>query len=181
MPFDPKILSDQDDQRVDGSQSELPAELLALGEQLRCDAAWLAERYPPKSFAGLVAVGSAEPDEIKSARPNPQRRWVVAWSAVAALVLVAFVGGVIVWQSLSNSEAVRTRTARAEDSSNNRADSGQREAAADNQANWRMTAGPSSVSLGEAEAFLMRVSGPELEAVLDLMEADEADHSNLSL
>ena len=59
MPFKPKLVSWEQD-ASDASELKLPPDLVALGEQLRDDALYMADRYPADGF-GSVRVTDSSP------------------------------------------------------------------------------------------------------------------------
>jgi hypothetical protein len=58
MPFDPKLIQPDDAPLLPSGEIDLPADLAALGEQLRDDAQHLAQRYPAAATGAGVALAS---------------------------------------------------------------------------------------------------------------------------
>ena len=102
MPFEPRVVSPDDEPWHDGTQSDLPPDLEALAEQLRADAAMLAGRYPAEhSEAGVyVAAHETSIGSLGGRSPRMRPHW---WSAavVAALSVMVLAAGWAVWRVVS--------------------------------------------------------------------------------
>jgi hypothetical protein len=153
MPFDPKLLpSDEPPLKRDG-ELDLPADLEALGEQLRDDAAHLARQFPPSPAAAPLRVRSRSP-----------RKW--NWQlAGAAGVAGAMIATAAVFVLTTPFTATQTRGKSAV-TRNNSAVVGRAPIVGSAE-------GPSRVRHDDSSEYtisLADLSSPELEALLDLME-----------
>jgi len=181
MPFEPRIVSPDDERWQGEATSDLPPDLEAVAERLRSDAAMLAERYPGECSAADVCPPSfgpsIGPSDHRASRG--ERRW---WSAAAAaaITLTLLAAGWTVWRWASPASEEGDRAAHA--------------VVADGVGRVARIAEPVeedpapvmrpvdvSLEFGRAETLLMNVNGPELEAVLDLMETQDTEDPLLSL
>ncbi len=162
MPFNPRLVPSDDEFCGDDEQ------LAALGEQLREDAAFLANTYPAggKSEQFPIAVVTQLPGR------DPRR---IAQVAVAALLVVAGLS-LAVWQGGRIAEQMAGQTATPE--------------ATIVPAEGLIVAEPSEPSFGPLPPPLQSIvrpvshqslTGPEWEAVLDLLESDQGQAQSISL
>jgi hypothetical protein len=173
MPFDPKLIQPDDAPLLPGGELDLPADLALLAEQLGEDAAHLAARYPADR-APAVAL-SAELIE-SAARIKRHSRMRVAWIAAASLASVAVLTISVAIALQNQGEVAPTRgTLAASPATTNPAPAAEApelvslpgpHAAAG-------TLSPGTLSLGE-------LSGPELEALLDLLSAEPKSAASIS-
>jgi hypothetical protein len=157
-------------------ESQIEHRLELLGARLQREAARLAVRYPAQTSRRVV--------------PLPERRWSAtavrgAWLAAVALVLLFLPSLVNRWQQVWRPEHP---LADASLTGNVAADTA--------VTRWRLTA-PSTDVAGHEQAvsshaatvpteiespvFLLEVSDPELEALLDLWETDRTEPTRLSI
>lgn len=151
MPFDPKLIQPDDAPLLPGGEIDLPADLAALGEQLRDDAQHLAQRYP---------AGGAEAGVIPA--PGRSRPWkkfaVLAGSGLATTLAVVVAVQLIGPLGRQN----QTTMAPAGDVAEHTP------AATAAPATLSPTgSSPTTISLTE-------LSGPELEALIDLWQREPA-------
>jgi hypothetical protein len=66
MPFNPKLVLPDVPPLASDGELNLPADLAALGDQLTDDAAHLARRYPSRLPTGLAAIKSERPTAWRS-------------------------------------------------------------------------------------------------------------------
>lgn len=149
MPFDPKLIPPDDAPLLPDGEIDLPADLAALGEQLRDDARHLAQRYP---IGG--AVVSARP---AASRSRPWKRIVVLAAsglatALAVVVAVQLIGP-LGRQNQKTMAPARDVAERAP------------AATAAPAASVPGVGSPTTISLTE-------LSGPELEALIDLWQRE---------
>jgi hypothetical protein len=181
MPFEPRVVSPDDQPWHGDAQSDLSPDLEALAERLRADAAMLAERYSAEYSQTGISPAVLEASTASSRDRSPRRspRW---WSVavVAALSLMVIAAGWTVWRLAfpsvhSGDHATDTVVA---------VDVGQAASTAE-----RVDDGPGAslpptapaIEFGSAETLIMNVNGPELEAVLDLMETQDTEDPLLSI
>jgi hypothetical protein len=181
MPFEPRLVSPDDEHWAEDAELDLPPDLEALTEQLRADAVMLAEHYPTqRSETDAFAVRLAGSGRLDVGRPNARR--FVWWSAIAvaaATVLVAAAGWGI-WQLASPVGGDTPQAAGKVDSGRGGRGLDLASASVDTAAGESENA-RGAVPGSAAETMLIHVSGPELEAVLDLMETQGTDDSLLSI
>ena len=150
MPFDPRLIQPDDAPLKSDGEIDLPADLAALGEQLREDALHLAARYP--ASGGIHLAERPQPASAPRVR-SWQRIAVLATTALAtALVAVAAV-------QFAGSRRVNLPVANAPAPDVNESRSGE------STATSKPLAAPPTISLTE-------LSGPELEALLDLWQRE---------
>jgi hypothetical protein len=151
MPFDPRVIKDDDDFIPDDEQLEM------LGAQLRDDARHLASVYPAKKADAEVAVDPPRP--LRSSRAA-----LLVIVSAACLALGLFVS--LAWMRGAPEQATIVLTP--------------------NQVEVVSPTAP----VPPAEPFLPVVTtpvvhqgltGPELEAVLDLLESDAEAEQSVSL
>ena len=190
MPFEPRIYDKGDgggsnrpsDEPVwdDAEQLDLPDDLAALAEQLRDDAVYLAECHPADATHEQRELAWKEFVESESPARQPSHPW--KWiSAAAALTLVFTLGG---W-------AIYSRTSATHQGHNIVANETPSNAATHNHTghNASVTRAVIGTPLNAGAAlsepldeqprlspasFLLEVSGPELDGMLDLLEEDES-------
>jgi hypothetical protein len=149
MPFDPKLIHPENAPLLPDGEIDLPPELAALADQLRDDSAHLAARYP-----------AARSDAQVAARPATRRKWtkIAALAASAAATLLVSVVA-IEWfgGAAERSPIVANQPA-------------DRPALANPGA--PASAAVPTVTHGSAAISLTELSGPELEALLDLWQRE---------
>jgi hypothetical protein len=162
MPFDPKLIQPDAAPLLPDGEIDLPADLTALGERLRDDALHLARCYPA---GGAVAGASAA-----APRSRPWKKMAVLATSGLATAL-AVVVAVQVVGPLGN----RRQTIPAAD----RGAEHQAVAATDTTAT---TAAEAISGTSPAAISLTELSGPELEALIDLWQREppSAEGSSIS-
>jgi hypothetical protein len=193
MRFDSRLIHPDDPpQRADG-ELDLPDHLASLAEQLTEDAAHLALNYPAESPAllSLAAKLACEAETVKRAG-QARRARLIAWLSVATVAAVA-VSTSIVILSPGNPTQVPRQVSQS-------ADAAQAEAGFPNQAVASPTArvplpprplgGASgepasilrevSVGPGSATLSLGELSGPEMEALFDLLHRESPAVASVS-
>jgi hypothetical protein len=145
MTFDPRLIPPDDAPLKSDGEIDLPADLAALGEQLRDDALHLAARYP------AAATDRPVPATAERSRSRVWKKFAILATSALATALV----GVIAVQ-LANSRLKNAPVAKAPGPNINTGES----------AAVPLTA-PPTISLTE-------LSGPELEALLDLWQREPA-------
>ena len=151
MPFD--LIQPDDAPLREGGEIDLPADMAALGEQLRDDALHLAKRYP--AGAELTAL-RPEPASTRRSRSVSWKKFTVLAGSALATVLAGIVAVQLIDLPQSN-----PRVAIAPDS-------GATQPAVANPAEIPATMAPA------ATVSLTELSGPELEALLDLWQREPA-------
>lgn len=150
MPFDPKLIPPDDAPLRPDGEIDLPAELAALGEQLRDDAQHLAKRYPAaRDGAAPVAI-------VARARARSWGKVAVLAASAAATVLA----GVVALQIAIPQKATPSVAERPDSAGNNAVVAPEAVPAA-----GESIGSPTTVSLTE-------LSGPELEALIDLWQRE---------
>ena len=188
MPFEPKIVRHSDVPLEAGSDAwtddefdaRLPEGLGALAAQLRDDAAQLSSVYPAR-------IPTEDKIFATTTVAAPRR---AAWLWISAGTLAAVSLSLLValpW--LLRNELPNFTSA--ENSPNTLAADDDRDVAAEPRAEAnRLAAAPDSYDSREAPRssagalpaiFLQNVSGPELEGLFDLWEADEVEQSRISI
>jgi hypothetical protein len=154
MPFDPRLIHPDDAPlRADGDL-DLPDDLAALAEQLSDDAAHLSARYPA-SGEPQVALAA---ELVASAERIKRRAWRrSAFLVGAGLASVAAIGLTVGMLSLRNDPTRRPNLA------------GSAPASAVNEIDTFPVSYPVSSS---ATLSLGELSGPEREALFDLLQRD---------
>ena len=167
MPFNGRLFEPDDSPLTDETQVvppdalSLPDELVALGEQLSDDAEHLAACYPAPPAVEAISSGPA----TLSRRPAPwfirSAATVAALSAAAAIIIAATrlseppKADHRVQQTSGAMPAMKRRPIAA--------------AAAEVTSNQEPAAAPASI------ASVRTLSGPELEAVLDILERESSE------
>jgi hypothetical protein len=147
MPFDPRVIPPGEPPLSGDGELKLPRELAALAQQLGEDAAHLAACYPPRPI---------DLHERAAQAAGWRRRTVILAGSGAALALILLVVS-LAWRGVPPASVDRPELAAAASSETDRQP---------NQPARRATAAArTTVSLAE-------LSGPELEALLDLIERD---------
>lgn len=187
MRFDPKLISTND---ADDLAADLPEELALLGAALSVDAARLAERYPVEQCVAkfdiaeydaversVVASGVTALPVSMSARAwrATTKRTAAAIALVAASIALAiYVGGISNWQHgapLADQGPVRGFVY-----------GGIVHDASDGAAVLQVVpAGRMDDLLPLRGAFFRELSGPQQEAVLDLLEEDALAQGSVSI
>lgn len=188
MPFEPRIVSNDDDGRLraaararhETDDFESP-DLEVLAAQLSDDAAYLAKLYPPRTIPGHVL--------------ERNRRWhlpaAARWRTAAAAVLLAGAGaGFGLWAALQsspigqgNQHQVAVRPA----PSGTVVDEPARDVPVQYQLAAGTSANPSHFLIESEHAglepadLLQELSVPEQEAVFDLLEAEPVQLARISL
>ena len=153
MPFDPKLVHPEEPPLTAGGELDLPADLAALGEQLHADAAHLAAAYPPNGESSLL------PQRQAAHSSYTKYAALVLGSTLAALLVTA-----VIWHSLPVQPAA-SRTA----------------AALPPTAAAIPAASPAMAMPQSGEAVLLvELSGPELEALIDLLDRDPRSASSIA-
>ena len=153
MPFDPKLIQPDDAPLLPSGEIDLPPDLAALGEQLRDDALHLAARYQPGSAIGRELVEQASASGARS------RTWKKI-AVLAASGLATMLAGVFAVQMFGTPQAnpgVAVAPVVPQENPS--------EPAAVPTALSTSIGSPPMVSLTE-------LSGPELEALLDLWQRE---------
>ena len=151
MPFDPKLIQPEDAPLLPDGEIDLPADLAALGEQLRDDARHLAQRYPASGAGSGVAPAAG--------RSRPWTKiGVLAGSGLAAALAAVVAVQLIDPLGLQNQTIMPPARDVAEHATAVTA------ASADSVPG---AGSPATISLTE-------LSGPELEALIDLWQREPA-------
>lgn len=151
MRFNPKIVRGEEPPVTVDGEIELPADLAALADQLGDDAAHLAACYPPVRATRLSRTPSAP---RRKAMPRG-KTIAIAAAAIGGAALAALITLSALFPSATMPLAARTSGV---------------------QSNPSSTHSLTSFSPGgEATVSLVDLSGPELEAWLDLI-ASEPSH-----
>lgn len=188
MPFDPN--RSNPDRSPGGADSfELPDELACLGEQLEADAAYLASRYPAPTVAdsGPARDRPMPPERARrqsfSTRPAGRRTWYVTLAAVALVLLICVtLPHVVRWgpPQPENHPAAGKKVA-------------VRQPSADGPVVAESPAGEKAKEPGEEAGqpadnlrwppalLFQEATAPELEALLDLLESEDAQDATLSI
>lgn len=180
MPFEPRVVSPDDEPWLGDAQPDLSPDLEAVAERLRADAAMLAERYPADfASSGIYPPSLESPIRATGHRVSRARKGWWPAAVVAALSLMVLAAGWTVWRLASPA------VDRSDDGADAVVADGVGPVAAPTEiVNDDATALPTvsaSMKFGRAEALIMNVNGPELEAVLDLMETQDTEDPLLSL
>ncbi len=202
MPFKPKLIAPDEAPVDEAGELQLPGELVELAQRLTSDADALASAYPARSPANwsaspvapdTVNAPSKTSDPSKSReRATSPRRWL-GWIASLLGLLVAVTVGVAVYFAAMSGEQTRRSVSDAPAA-------GQSEHVAETANPSSPQPQPSAVSKTDREQpataparaesapwstapalFLREVSGPELEALLDLMEQEARQRVQVSI
>jgi hypothetical protein len=152
MPFDPKLIPADDAPLLPSGEIDLPADLAALGEQLRDDAQHLARRYP--AGGDVVAVRPA------ASRTRPWTKIAVLATSGLATALAVVVAVQVVGPLGNRRQAMPAVGGGAEHQPIVAADR-----AASKATESIPATSPPTISLTE-------LSGPELEALIDLWQRE---------
>jgi hypothetical protein len=158
MPFDPKLIHPDEPPLTPAGELNLPADLAALAEQLGDDAQHLAGCYP--ADAALRAEGVSPLRKSSSSQPRRTLAAIVLASGVT-LASVALVGLAIAFGLMQDEAGQPTRHSLVQTPTS---PPGTASPAAEPVVAPRVVSpgpAPTTLSLGE-------LSGPELEALLDL-------------
>lgn len=161
MPFDPRLIQPDDAPLLPDGEIDLPADLAALGEQLRDDALHLAVRFP--------ATGDSR-GELAALTPASRAR---SWQKIAVLAasgLASVLAGVFAVQMIGQPSVDSPIAA-------------QPVAPRDNSREPAGGAPPATIPASSSTTVsLTDLSGPELEALLDLWqrEPNRADSAGVS-
>jgi hypothetical protein len=150
MPFDPKLIQPDDAPLLPNGEIDLPADLAALGEQLRDDAAHLATRYPATVQASPLSVRRLRWSKIS-----------VLLTSVAATVLAGAVAMQLPLHRKATPKLAETPKL---------SESPQRGSPA-----LAPAAIPAPVAGSPTAVSLTELSGPELEALMDLWQRSETE------
>lgn len=142
MPFDPKLIHAEEPPLTSAGELDLPADLAALAQQLGDDAAHLAAKYP----AGVV--------KAQIATAGVRGNWKYARYAVAATAVAAVLFAVLTWQSFPRTPATTSVPAIAP-------------MTLPSLSATRAVAPPQRENVS-----LVDLSGPELEALFDLLDRE---------
>lgn len=170
MPFDPKLIQPDDAPlRADGDL-DLPGDLARLAEQLSDDAACLASRYPA-SACGDAVLAAELVESAKRIKSASRRRMISAvgagLAAVAGLAaLVAFAPSLFQQSSSDRADALPLA----------------------GRPSFRTAAAPIVVPVVESTSLPVRppslslgeLSGPEMEALFDLLQHDPRRAGSIS-
>jgi hypothetical protein len=157
MRFDPKLIHPDEPPLDAGGELDLPADLTALGQQLGDDAAHLAATYPANRSLASSNMGH-------DARLRPAWRYA-RYLAASAAALAALWITAVAWQP--------QRGARPQP----------RTATSDVQSSAPHATSPVAAIAGstqESHVSLPDLSGPELEALLDMLQDDPGRVTSIS-
>ena len=168
MPFDPKLVQPDDAPLLTSGELDLPSDLAALAEQLGDDAAHLASRYPADRAPAVALSAELIESAARIKRHSPRRiAWVAAASLASAAVLTISVA--IAWRNQGEVAPTNGTLATSPLSAN--------AAASAQPAELVSLPAPQSaagtLSVGE-------LSGPEMEALLDLLSAEPKSVASIS-
>ncbi len=194
MRFEPKIIRARDPDPGDAVELELPDDLAVLGDQLRDDAALLAERYPAQETTAAAPVR----DDLSPGALGHVRRWRLPMAVAASIALLAAFWWVTgPWTRPSGpSDRVTARTEHSDRQAS--ATSSPAGAPSDSRPAPRVMPAPTDPRMAPGRsfgvpdashpgasrmpgAFLLEVTGPELEGVLDLLEQKVGRECDLSI
>jgi len=157
MPFDPKLVPADKLPQTAGGDLELPADLKTLAGQLEADAAHLARCYPPRQDLTQPAMMAL------SARRRVVTRYA-GWGVFALLVIATL--GFWLGTTISSIQGVKQESVAA----SNMLPAGTE----DSQLVPPDTSDPNGIAISDssAELSLSGLTGPELEALLDVLESE---------
>ncbi|MCU0877770.1 MAG: hypothetical protein MUF06_08315 [Pirellulaceae bacterium] len=193
MRFDPRLIHpDEPPERADG-ELDLPDHLAALAEQLADDAAHLSLKYPaePPAQLSLAARLAREAEAVKRAG-HARRARLLAWLSVATVAAVAVSTSIVLLSAGNPAQSPRQLS--------QAVDAALSEATVPGQAVASRTArvphpprplggvpgepGPMlrevSAGPGSAALSLGDLSGPEMEALFDLLHRESPDVASVS-
>ncbi len=189
MPFDPRIISSDDSSFEGVAELELPDDLLQLADQLRDDAAFLSNRYTPESLAEHDSTAAAvHHDAIQSSEPKRRRMgFLVLLSSLATVFLLL---AMLPKATDTSKDPVPDRFVTDNNPAPNKAEEEiVRENLARNTTPRSTTQEivPSATPLDTAPfgtvpvLLLHSASGPEQEAILDLIQQGDSQETVLSI
>jgi hypothetical protein len=168
MPFDPKLIPPDDAPMRPDGELDLPADLTALAGQLSADAAFLATCYPaahgPQVTLAAELVESAE----RTGKRAGRRTTLLVSAGLASVIAV----GLAVSLAALHYAARLTGEGVAESQVDLTGPSARSTISA-SVPNTNSSRSPITLSLGE-------LSGPEMEALFDLLERDANRGSSVS-
>ena len=168
MPFDPRLISEDDADFDAAADLQLPADLALMAEQLGDDAARLAATYPPPVPAVIAAVSRQKTDVPSVSRRNAWLTRSLAGTALAAgLITISLVASNSYRPQNANHPLPAAASSPAIDS-----------LVAHEPATPKSTQ-PQKILVTPA-SWLGDTSGPELEALMDLWEQDQPAVRSLS-
>jgi hypothetical protein len=198
MRFDPRLIHpDEPRERADG-ELDLPDHLAALAEQLTDDAAHLARKYPadPPALLSLAAKLAREAETVKRAG-RARRARLIAWLSVATVAAVAVSTGIVILSPGNPAQSPRQISQAAD--AGLVAGAGQVEAVPAESISGRTARAPLprrplggasgdpapllrevSAGPGSAALSLGDLSGPEMEALFDLLHRESPDVASVS-
>jgi hypothetical protein len=171
MPFDPRLIHPDQPPLLPGGELDLPADLMALAEQLTDDAAHLAARYPADCASqGALAAELVESAERIKRYSRPRRSLLMTAAVIGAgLASIAALGITVAlaWRPDDNQASDGpVITAAAAGASAGRAE---------------LNAPPPTPPLhSSATLSVGELSGPELEALLDLLNGEPHSVASIS-
>jgi len=160
MPFDPKLIQPDEPPLTASGDLDLPDDLKTLAEQLGEDAAHLAHCYPPRQ-------DSRQPEV--AARWRRQRAF--AFGAAAAALASLLIGGVAFWRGTAGS-GVRSTTSVVTAERTSPAEIGESHSVAAGALDEH--------PLSSSTLSLAELSGPEMEALLDLLEREPGQVTSIA-
>lgn len=193
MRFDPRLIHpDEPPERADG-ELDLPDHLAALAEQLTDDAVHLARRYPAEMPVpvGLAARLAREAEAVKRAGQVHRAR-LIAWLSVATVAAIAVSTGIVMLSPGVPAQAPRqvsraVSAAPAEAAVPDQTISGRTARASVALRPLGVTSGEPAPILREISAgpdspalSLGDLSGPEMEALFDLLHRESPDVASVS-
>jgi hypothetical protein len=161
MPFEPKLVRSDDSFAAAEGSLELPPELAVLGDALRTDAQQLADCFPPPHHAASPASLAAQ---------TLRRRWV--WRRLGGAAALLLVGFVIAWQTFAPQRPTGELLSAAVEGGRSPADAAH---AAPRAEARRLTRTDASKTIR-----LTELTGPELEALVDLVQREPCASTSVS-
>jgi hypothetical protein len=193
MRFDPRLIHPDDPpERADG-ELELPDHLAALAEQLADDAAHLASRFPVTAPVPVdLAARLAREAEVVKRAGQTRRARLIAWLSVATLAAVAVSTGIVTLSARNRAQAPR-QVSQAADSTLVEA-AGPVQSLSGRTARAPLPQRPLGVVSGQPAPILREgsagptsaalslgdLSGPEMEALFDLLHRESPDVASVS-
>lgn len=183
MSFDPKILSSDESSFEGVAELELPDDLMQLADQLCDDAAFLADRYSPecsRDHDQLASVGRPASDEPRRRRVG---KWVLLSSLASILLLLAMIPKSTVTPVAKDSDNTAVRAnddLQSKDvvSKDTKSDTGRENLVQSAPRDSKTTESPlDSLPI----QLLHGASGPEQEAILDLIQHSDVRETVLSI
>jgi len=155
MPFDPKLIHAEEPPLTAGGDLDLPADLAALAQQLGDDAAHLSARYP---------AGPAKAETTTGVRRRAAS--YVGYAAIGAAV-ASLLGAIVLWESLAGPPVAKTTTATTA-------------AVAPPVSVPSLSSTPAVAAPRGENVSLVDLTGPEVEALLDLLDRDPGRAGGIS-